>query len=61
MLIVDNKGNQEQMQFRPTYAIIVQVQIVFVFGEKQKGSIGSKRNKTIELLLRNRTKPLIFD
>lgn len=38
MLIVDNKGNQEQMQFRPTYAIIVQVQIVFFFEQKKSQS-----------------------
>lgn len=44
MLIVDNKGNQEQMQFRPTYAIIVQVQIVFVFGKKRVNRLQEKQN-----------------
>lgn len=65
MLIVDNKDNHihEHMPFRLyifTYAIIVQVKIAFVF-KKKKEPIGSKRNKTIELLFRNRTKSLIFD
>lgn len=47
MLIVDNKGNQEQMQFRPTYAIIVQVQIVFVFEEKKKSQSAPRGTKQL--------------